>query len=166
MRKLTPKQAEERITAWLKEEGIFSLKKNYDDFYFYIQAVCPESSGKFYEIFQSKEQKDVVVVGLQVVMGEAVKRAYRMLSERKKEEFVQDFKLALLQKDVAYEVNYGEGIEGVTINELIYYDGLTRDRLMQVIHRIYNTILLINMKLTQHLNIKELVDVEQSPMYH
>ena len=123
------------IQKWLSDEGLFRQKVVDENatFHFSIE-LAPQN---FFDVFQPKGKDDVLLIGSGVTVSPEHLRKISQLNKKRKENFLWNFRLALNQMEVNLNLNHPDNVlHFFAVNDSIYEDSLTKDRLMTTINKI------------------------------
>lgn len=160
------KLVRDKIGRWLREENIFPR-----------EALDPEAHFNFYiqqsnlnvNIVQKVEWQDSIVVGTNVLLG-PLSSKIDQLDHEKKQEFFWDLSLELLKNGEIGDFNITpdppDKVREVLIkSKPIFYDGLTKDRLMNTIYAMFKTMIMIPCLIAKHTIPREAPEEPQEPPY-
>jgi hypothetical protein len=125
----------ELIQKWLSDEGLFRQKIADDNanFHFTIE-IGPQN---FMDIFQPKGKDDLIIIGSGTAVSPEHLRKIAQLNKKRKENFLWKFRLILNQMEVAMNLNHPDNVlQFFGINDAIYEDGLSKDRLISTINKV------------------------------
>ena len=76
----------------------------------------------------------MVVVLSTIRLAEVHQKALQALARKEREKFIWDMRYALLFQDSNFDMEPGGGeLNGIRFSREIYYDGLTKNKLMEVL---------------------------------
>lgn len=146
--------AEERSTVrvkleqWLTEEGYVTkaLKDAQTHFTFAVE----HRLGIILTVGQLLKNKDrITIIGTLDISDEDQKKL-REIPEKQRNDFLWDLKFALLSNDIPFEMLANNLIPyRILVTQAIWYDGLTKDRFMQTIHRAIKAVVMVLWKFDQ-----------------
>lgn len=138
------KQVKAKIGQWLEEENIVPR-----------EALDPQAHFNFYvqqgnfnvNIVQMVTWHDSIVVGTTVLLGHLSEKIDQLDPEQK-QEFFWDLSLELLKNEAIGDFNITpdppDDVREIFIKSRpIFYDGLTKDRLMNTIYAMFKTMIMI-----------------------
>lgn len=127
-----------KITNWLLEEGMYKDKNADGNAHFHFVGEYPQGAGRFFEIAQPKNRTDVIYVGNALGISLEHQTKLRELSSDEKSSFLWSIKYELLFKGSGFSIipDIGEP-QQIQFSREIYYDGLSKDKLMEVIRENY-----------------------------
>ncbi len=127
-------ETQEKIKSWLAAEGLFKEEIAQEHLYFQIAAEFPAKSGRHLSIIQPKSHEDVVVVFSRIRLADAHQKALAALPAKERERLLWQMRYDLLFQDSSFEIEPGGGdLQSIRFTREIYYDGLTKNELMQAI---------------------------------
>jgi len=146
----------EKIICWLKEEKLQPKEIADPNAYFNISITV---GGLLLHVIQRTDQIDSITVGANLVFTEEQLKLLKDMDEKKRQEFFWELRLALLKNnELGYfqiKPNPPHDIREVFISSRrLYYDGLTKDRLMTTIFTIHKAIFMVIWMLEQKVEIK------------
>jgi hypothetical protein len=134
---MVPEKVEEtckKIMTWLSEEGLYKDKVYDENLYFHLAAEFPARSGRHVNVVQPNNRDDMVIVLSTIRLAEVHQKALQALSKKDREKFIWDMRYALLFQDSNFEMGpVSSEINGIQFSREIYYDGLTKNKLMEVL---------------------------------
>jgi hypothetical protein len=124
----------EKITAWLTQEGLFREQVQDENLSLHLACEYPARSGRHVNIIQPKGREDVVIVFSRIRLADRHKKALQSLHPKAKERFLWDMRYALLFRESSFEMEPSGGdLESIRFTREIFYDGLTKNRLMEAL---------------------------------
>ena len=124
----------ERILAWLGEENMFKEELESEGLYFQIAAEYPARSGRHLSIIQPQGHEDMIVLFSRIMLAEVHQKAIQALLPQQKERLIWQIRYDLLFQQSSFEIEpAGADMRSIRFTREIYYDGLTKDRLMEAI---------------------------------
>jgi hypothetical protein len=131
----TPEEAKERISAWLKEEGGTVEIKTESRLYFLIEFT--NRRGRVYNIFQHKNRHDKLVVSVRLVLSPKHRKGLQNVPHRIRAAWLMDLRLALLHHNLNFAFFAGLGaIDEITLRKPIWYDGVSKNALLQTLRQV------------------------------
>ena len=125
---------QEKIKTWLVQEGLFKEEVPQENLYFQMAAEFPAKSGRHLSIIQPKSHEDLVVVFSRIRLADAHQKALAALPPKERERLLWNMRYDLLFQDSSFEIEPGGGdLQSIRFTREIYYDGLTKNELMQAI---------------------------------
>jgi hypothetical protein len=126
----------ERIKGWLTEEGMLIEEVHDADSHFRFLIMFPKDH--YIEVVQPIAGTDMVLI----VSSTSVSPEHREIMERsrpeQRAEFIWALRFVTNTFSVDFEMDHPENIlERFTITDLIYEDGLSKDRLMSTIRKVW-----------------------------
>ena len=140
------KEVKEKILSWLKEEAMSPEELADPNAYFNIKV---KVRGLVFHIVQNVRNIDSLFVGGKLVLTPAQLSLLRNnMDEKKRQEFFWDLRLALLRNnelgDFQIKPNPPHDVREVLItSRRIFYDSLTKDRLISAILAVYKAIIMV-----------------------
>jgi hypothetical protein len=124
----------EKIKNWLVQEGLFKAEDLPENLYFQLAAEFPAKSGRHLSIIQPKNHEDMIVVFSRIRLADAHQMALSAMPPKEKERLLWQMRYDLLFQDASFEIEpAGSDMQSIRFTREIYYDGLTKNELMQAI---------------------------------
>lgn len=121
-----------KITRWLTEEGLYKERIQDENLYFHLTAEFPVRSGRHLSIIQPKNREDMIIVLSRIMLADVHKTALSAMPRKERLKFLWNMRYALLFQESSFDMQPGgESLEGIQFTREIYYDGLTKNRLME-----------------------------------
>jgi hypothetical protein len=134
---MVPEKVEEtckKVMSWLSEEALYKDKVYDENLYFHLAAEFPARSGRHVNVIQPNNRDDMIVVLSTIRLAEVHQKALQALARKDREKFIWDMRYALLFQDSNFDMEPGGGeLNGIRFSREIYYDGLTKNKLMEVL---------------------------------
>jgi hypothetical protein len=125
---------QEKIKAWLVQEGLFKAEDKPENLYFQLAAEFPAQSGRHLSIIQPKNHEDMIVVFSRIRLADSHQMALSAMPPKEKERLIWQMRYDLLFQDSSFEIEpAGSDMQSIRFTREIYYDGLTKNELMQAI---------------------------------
>jgi hypothetical protein len=125
---------QEKIKAWLVQEGLFKEELSSENLYFQLAAEFPVKSGRHLSIIQPKDHEDMIVVFSRIRLADAHQKALSAMPPKERERLLWQMRYDLLFQNSSFEIEPGGGdLQSIRFTREIYYDGLTKNQLMQAI---------------------------------
>jgi hypothetical protein len=122
----------DRIIKWLTEEGLYKDRIQDENLHFHLAVEYPAHSGRHLSIIQPKNRDDMVVVLSRIMLAEVHKNALMVMQRKERLKLLWNMRYALLFQESSFEMQPGgESLEGIQFTREIYYDGLTKNKLME-----------------------------------
>ena len=138
---LTRDQVQERIQGWLVEEN-YAVKVQEDPkAYFVIAAQHPAGIGL--AVGQEIGKKDRLLIQGGLNFDEDTRSRLRNLPEKDRENLLWDIRFSLINIGVQFVIVNGKLPTAIQISKLLYYDGLSKDRLMELTQKVTDATLLV-----------------------
>ncbi|MFY3739816.1 MAG: hypothetical protein HMLIMOIP_000235 [Candidatus Nitrosomirales archaeon] len=129
------------IIKWLDEEGLYSVKQTLKTkgLHYCIEVEYNMKPPLPFSIEFPTTKNDVFRIVMVIPIPENILTQIRELDEAK-DEFYWDLITALYTNNCIYEMPFrNNGLaDKLTVKELIYFDGCSKDRFMQAIRKILN----------------------------
>ena len=123
-----------RIKSWLTEEGLFKEELQSEGLHIQIMAEFPRGSGRHLSIVQPQDHEDMIVVFSRIVLADVHQKAFSALPQKKKEQLLWQMRYDLLFQESSFEIEpIGADMRSIRFTREIYYDGLTKNKLMEVV---------------------------------
>lgn len=127
---------EDNVQKWLTDSNLFKKKVQDDNTNFHFLINYPE--GNAMDVIQPKGNDDLVVVGCATNVSPEHLSEMRNLSNKKKEELIWDFRFLLNSQGVDFQLQHPENIlQGFLVTEEIFEDGLSKDRLISSVKKVF-----------------------------
>ncbi len=124
----------EKIKTWLVQEGLFKEEILAENLYFQIAAEFPAKSGRHLSIIQPKSHEDMIVVFSRIRLADAHQKALSAMPPKAREHLLWQMRYDLLFQDSSFEIEPGgSDLQSIRFTREIYYDGLTKNKLMEAI---------------------------------
>ncbi len=133
---ITPNAADvrDKIKTWLVQENLFKEELEGEGLYFQIAAEYPARSGRHLSIIQPQGREDMIVLFSRIMLAEVHQKAIQALPPQQKERLMWQMRYDLLFRQSSFEIEPAGGdMRSIRFTREIYYDGLTKDRLMEAI---------------------------------
>ena len=125
---------QEKIKTWLVQEGLFKEELETENLYFQLAAEFPAKSGRHLSIIQPKNHEDMIVVFSRIRLADAHQKALAAMPPKSRERFLWQMRYDLLFQDSSFEIEPGgSDLQSIRFMREIYYDGLTKNKLMEAI---------------------------------
>ncbi|HNX39500.1 MAG TPA: DUF2299 family protein [Methanothrix sp.] len=127
-------EARDKVKAWLIEEGLFKEEVSAENLYFQLAAEYPAKSGRHLSIIQPKGHEDMVVVFSRIRLADVHQEALSAMPLKARERLLWQMRYDLLFRECSFEMEpRGEPLQSIRFTREIYYDGLTKNKLMEAI---------------------------------
>jgi hypothetical protein len=125
---------QEKIKIWLVQEGLFKDKVPQENLYFQLAAEFPAQSGRHFSIIQPKDHEDMIVVFSRIRLADSHQKALSAMPPKERERLIWQMRYDLLFQDSSFEIEpAGSDLLSIRFTQEIYYDGLTKNKLMEAI---------------------------------
>ena len=122
------------IVAWLTEEGLFKEQLIEENLHFQIAAEYPAKSGRHLSVIQPKGHEDMIVVFSRIKLADQHHQALLSMPPKERERLIWHMRYDLLFRESSFEMEPGGGdMHSIRFVREIYYDALTKNKLMEVI---------------------------------
>ena len=129
-------EIEENVQKWLSDEGLFRQKVPDDNTNFHFMINYPE--GHVLDVIQPKGKDDMVLVACATNVSPEHQTEIKKLSAKKREEFIWDVRFLLNNQFVDFQLQHPDNIlQNFVITEEIFEDGLSKDRLISTVKKIF-----------------------------
>ncbi len=123
-----------KIRSWLTQEELFREMVKEDGLRFHIAAEYPAKSGRHVSVLQPMNRNDMIVVFSRIRLADAHKLAIRAMPAGDQERLIWKLRYDLLFQESSFELELNQGyLDGIHFTRDIYYDGLTKNRLLEAI---------------------------------
>ncbi|WP_414469983.1 DUF2299 domain-containing protein [Methanobacterium sp. ACI-7] len=127
---------ENRIQKWLSDEGLFRQKVPDDNANFHFIINYPEDH--VLDVVQPKGKDDMILIACATNVSPEHQTELKKLSNEKREEFMWDFRFLLNNHFVDFQLHHPENIlQSFLITDEIFEDGLSKDRLISTVKKIF-----------------------------
>ena len=130
-----PDEARDKISAWLKAEGGTVEVKKQAHLFFLIEFT--NKHGRVYNIFQHKDRVDKVVVSVRLVLSPKHRKGLQNIPQRIKRAWLTDVGLSLLHHNLNFTfLPKVATIDEVIVRKPIWYDGVSKNALLQTVRQV------------------------------
>lgn len=127
-------ETRDKIQSWLTQEGLFKETVQDENLHFHIAAEYPAHTGRHVSIIQPKNREDMIVVFSRIRLAEAHQKAIVAMPPKEKEMLLWQMRYDLLFQQSSFEIESERGdLQGIHFTREIYYDGLTKNKLMEAV---------------------------------
>ena len=127
-------ETRDRIKAWMVQEGLFKEEVQAENLYFQLAAEFPAKSGRHLSIIQPKNHEDMIVVFSRIRLADSHQLALSAMPPKERERLLWKMRYDLLFQDSSFEIEpAGSDLQSIRFTREIYYDGLTKNQLMEAI---------------------------------
>lgn len=157
---------ENKIQKWLSDEGLFRQKVPDDNANFHFMINYPE--GHVLDIIQPKGKEDMVLIACATNVSPEHQTEIRKLNTDKKDKFMWEFRFLLNNQFVDFQLQHPENVlQSFLITDEIFEDGLTKDRLISSVKKIFRAKLQGIWKIQMEFGMHEdsLQNTQQDNMY-
>lgn len=131
---MTDQDIPEKIRRWLSQEGLLEEALQDEDLQFHFAAVYPKGSGRHVSILQPKDREDMIVVFSRIRLADAHRKALAQMPPPERERFLWRMRYDLLFQKSSFEMEPGgPELQSIHFTREIYYDGLSKNSLMEAI---------------------------------
>ncbi len=125
---------QEKIKTWLVQEGLFKEVVQIENLYFQLAAEFPAQSGRHLSIIQPKNHEDLIVVFSRIRLADMHQKALSVMPSKDRERLIWQMRYDLLFQDSSFEIEpTRSNMQSIRFTREIYYDGLTKNKLMEAI---------------------------------
>ncbi|HML05541.1 MAG TPA: DUF2299 family protein [Methanobacterium sp.] len=157
---------ENKIQKWLSDEGLFRQKVPDDNANFHFMINYPE--GHVLDVIQPKGKDDMVLIACATNVSPEHQTEIRKLNSEKKEKFMWEFRFLLNNQFVDFQLQHPENVlQSFLITDEIFEDGLTKDRLISSVKKIFRAKLQGIWKIQMEFGVHEegMQSAQQDNMY-
>jgi hypothetical protein len=123
-----------KITVWLLQEGLFKESVLDEKLSIHLACEYPARSGRHVNIIQPKGREDVVIVFSRIRLADTHKKALHALHPKTRERLLWEMRYTLLFQESSFEMEPpGGDLESIRFTREIFYDGLTKNKLMEAL---------------------------------
>ncbi len=123
-----------KIIAWISQEGLFKERAQDENLSFHLALEFPAKSKRHVNIIQPKGRDDVVIIFSRIRLADQHKKALQTMPPKIRERFLWEMRYVLLFQESSFEMEPPGGeLEGIRFSREIYYDGLTKNNLMEAL---------------------------------
>jgi hypothetical protein len=127
---------ENKVQKWLSDEGLFRQKVPDDNANFHFIINYPQDH--VLDVIQPKGKEDVVLIACATNVSPEHQSEIKKLKAKKREQFMWDFRFLLNSQLVDFQLQHPENIlQSFLITEEIFEDGLSKDRLISTVKKIF-----------------------------
>jgi len=127
-------ETRDKIKAWLVQEGLFKAEDQPENLYFQLAAEFPAQSGRHLSIIQPKNREDMIVVFSRIRLADSHQKALAAMPPKDRDRLIWKMRYDLLFQDSSFEMEPGGGdLQSLRFTREIYYDGLTKNNLMEAV---------------------------------
>jgi len=160
-----PEEIEKRIREWLEAEGIFRERFPDSKALFHLIAELPPGSGRRVHIIQPLRKKDLIIVVSTIVVDDARRERLRRMKRKEKNDFLWNLRFGLLFRKNSFQmVPNAEDIQRIPVSCPLFYDGLTKNTLMEAMHENWKCHLYIDWMFQRE--FEENSHSKEPPSYH
>lgn len=123
-----------RIIGWLSQESLFKERVSDENLFYHLAVEFPARSKRHVNIIQPKGRDDVVIVFSRIKLADMHKKALQAMPQNARERLLWDMRYVLLFQESSFEMEPpGVELDSIRFSREIYYDGLTKDKLMEAL---------------------------------
>ncbi len=124
------------VQKWLSDEGLFRQKIPDENANFHFIINYPE--GHVFDVIQPPGKNDMILIACATNVSPEHQTEIRLLDMDKREKFIWDFRFLLNAHSVDFQLQHPENIlTNFLITDEIYEDGLSKDRLISSVKKIF-----------------------------
>ncbi|MCJ7443080.1 MAG: DUF2299 family protein [Methanotrichaceae archaeon] len=139
-----------KIKNWLLEESLFKEQIVDEQANYHYLLVFPANSGMGFRIVQPKAKDDSILVLTGINLDEKHYQAINSMPKAKRDELLWDIRFELLFKLLDFTMMpSAEDVKAMNFSRDIFFDGLTKNYLMEVIREGFRCNLFIIWKMNQ-----------------
>jgi len=136
MAEITVNYVSKKLQQWLLEEGDNWKFTIVTDQTLFLSLQLRSTNGRNIHV-QLDDIHDRIFIVAKMSPTEAQKRAFLLLASVEKKRFGPNLLILLFQLGLAAAKNPAEAIEDITLQEFLYFDGLTKDRFFNSLYSIW-----------------------------
>ena len=145
------KEADEvkaKVRSWLEEENL--LGNDHTDNKLLWAFVCKFNNGWPFMVYQGIDDKDKIAASTELKLHERDQKKLRALRAPQREDFLLNLQLALLETKCGFTLTPNrEKLEKIGFQKIMFYDGLSKQNLMDGLFSIFNCILMVTWRFRQ-----------------
>lgn len=123
-----------KITVWLSQEGLFKERVQDEKLSIHLACEYPARSERHVNIIQPKGREDVVIVFSRIRLADTHKKALHALHPKTRERLLWEMRYTLLFQESSFEMEPpGGDLGSIRFTREIFYDGLTKNKLMEAL---------------------------------
>lgn len=127
---------QDKVQKWLSDEGLFRQKISDQNANFHFMINYPE--GHVFDVIQPSGKSDMILIACATNVSPEHQTEIRLLDMDKREKFIWDFRFLLNVHSVDFQLQHPENVlTSFLITDEIYEDGLSKDRLISSIKKIF-----------------------------
>lgn len=134
---MAPREVDEmsrKIMNWLSEDGLYKDKVYDEKLHFHLAAEYPAGSGRHINIIQPNNRDDMIVVVSRIKLAEVHEKALQDMQKKERDRFLWDMRYALLFRESNFQMEPSiDNLQSIQFSREIHYDGLNKNKLMEVI---------------------------------
>ena len=124
----------DKIKAWMVQEGLFKEEVPQENLYFQLAAEFPAKSGRHLSIIQPRNHEDMIVVFSRIRLADSHQKALAAMPPKDRDGLIWMMRYDLLFQDSSFEMEpSGCDLQSIRFTREIYYDGLTKNNLMEAV---------------------------------
>jgi len=128
--------SQKMIRKWLEEEGIFRMEVPDENANFHYVVNYPEDH--VIDVLQPAGKRDMVLIACATSVSPEHQAGIRDMSMVKRTEFLWDVRFAINRFGVDFQLDHPENVlNGYLVTDEIFFDGLTKDRLISTIKKVF-----------------------------
>lgn len=156
-------ESRDKIQNWLMGEGYQIAEQPHPDFAWLIRA--EDGAGRRVLVGQGKTRDDQVLMEARVSIGDEYRLKFESLPEEKRKEILWKLRFRLLLMNVDF-VGVAEPVQGVTLTQRMYLDGMTKDAFIQRFITVRNAVITVIWSVIQDLEGVEAPAESARPLGH
>lgn len=129
-------EIENKVQKWFSDEGLFRQKVPDDNANFHFIINYPE--GHVLDVIQPKGKNDMILIACATNVSPEHQVEIRKLSPEKRDMFMWEFRFLLNNQSVDFQLQHPDNVlQSFLITEEIFEDGLSKDRLISSVKKIF-----------------------------
>ena len=127
---------EGKVQKWFSDEGLFRQKIPDDNASFHFIINYPE--GHVLDIIQPKGKNDMVLIACATNVSPEHQDEIKKLNQEKREIFMWEFRFLLNNQFIDFQLQHPENVlQSFLITDEIFEDGLSKDKLISTVKKIF-----------------------------
>jgi len=149
-----------RIRNWLKQEKMFKKEITDDKAYFNFKAEYQDIP---FHVLQPKDREDLILVICDLILDDKQKEMVRTLQAKEQTKVLREmqYQTSTIKGQLYIILDKEKYLEKIRLWDTIYYDGLSKDKLIKTIFETIKSFLLVEELLTRIFNLPEMEEFEK-----
>ncbi len=123
-----------KVKEWLVKEGLPVEEAPSEDTYFNFIVEYPRNSGRKVLSVQPKDKEDTIHVICDLIISDEHRKKLKDMDKENREKFFWELRYGLLSREGFFQLLPNEeNLQLIRIRQNIYYDNLTKSKLMETL---------------------------------